>query len=311
MATLTPGNPDVTYTTLTEIPDLMAEFKGAAKDMLPVIGSSRSAKGNPATAFEVGDITIDRDHLANYCHATGLRLGETLPVTYPYVLSFPIVMKVMSAPDFPFKAVGAVHINNTIEQAREIGFEETLTIKVHATNLRKHRKGLLIDLVTEVYSGAELVWRQVSAFLAMGAKLSSSADKAITEREADNGHIVERGEIPANTVPYTWRVDGGDISRYADASGDRNPIHTSKLGAKAFGFPTRIAHGMWSAARMVSGVEPTVPGAVKFSVEFAKPVILPATLAYYATPKEKGWDLQLRKNSNLDTIHAIGTIEEL
>src|SRR3546814_9218894 len=38
-------------------------------------------------------------------------------------------------------------------------------LSVHAENLREHRKGLLIDVITEIRVGRELVWRQTSSFL--------------------------------------------------------------------------------------------------------------------------------------------------
>ena len=169
---------EVSYKELPKIPALMDEYRNAVKDILPVVGSTRSAKDNPKTAFEVRGVKIDVPHLAAYCSATDLRLTNELPLTYPYVLSFPIVMKVLTAPDFPFGAVGAVHLNNVIEQKRALTVDDVLDIKVHAENLREHNKGLLIDLVTEITAGGEVVWRQVSGFLAKGAKLSSSSPLA-------------------------------------------------------------------------------------------------------------------------------------
>ena len=100
----------VTYKELSSIPDLMTEYKGAAKDLAPVIGAKRSAKTDPATGFEVSGVKVDIAHLAAFTAATDQRLGNELPYTYPYVLSFPLAMKVMSTPDFPFNAVGAVHL---------------------------------------------------------------------------------------------------------------------------------------------------------------------------------------------------------
>jgi acyl dehydratase len=38
------------------------------------------------------------------------------------------------------------------------------------------------------------------------------------------------------------------ISRYAEASGDRNPIHTDEVFARAAGLPGVIAHGMLTMA---------------------------------------------------------------
>lgn len=301
---------EVSYKELPKIPALMDEYRNAVKDILPVVGSTRSAKDNPKTAFEVRGVKIDVPHLAAYCSATDLRLSNELPLTYPYVLSFPIVMKVLTAPDFPFGAVGAVHLNNVIEQKRALTVDDVLDIKVHAENLREHNKGLLIDLVTEITSAGEVVWRQVSGFLAKGAKLSSSSPLAGGEKT--DGVILPITELADPRPTATVRVTPSQIKDYAEASGDKNPIHVSGVGAKAFGFPAVIAHGMWSAARLLATLEGEIPSAARYTVQFAKPVTLPASVAVFTEKAANGgWDIQLRKASKLDTVHAVAKIEKL
>ena len=301
---------EVSYKELPKIPALMDEYRNAVKDILPVVGSTRSAKDNPKTAFEVRGVKIDVPHLAAYCSATDLRLTNELPLTYPYVLSFPIVMKVLTAPDFPFGAVGAVHLNNVIEQKRALTVDDVLDIKVHAENLREHNKGLLIDLVTEITSGGEVVWRQVSGFLAKGAKLSSSSPLAGGEKT--DGVILPITELADPRPTANVRVTPSQIKDYAEASGDKNPIHVSGVGAKAFGFPAVIAHGMWSAARLLATLEGEIPSAARYTVQFAKPVTLPATVAVFTQKAANGdCDIQLRKASKLDTVHAVAKIEKL
>jgi len=43
-------------------------------------------------------------------------------------------------------------------------------------------------------------------------------------------------------------VTQADINRYAEASGDRNPVHLDPVAAAASVFGTRVAHGMMVAA---------------------------------------------------------------
>ena len=58
-----------------------------------------------------------------------------------------------------------------------------------------------------------------------------------------------------------WKLKGDLGRRFAAISGDRNPIHLYPLTAKAFGFPTNIAHGMWTKSRALGGVaEPSAQG---------------------------------------------------
>ena len=205
-----------------------------------------------------------------------------LPITYPFTLTFPAVMKLVVARGFPFTAVGAVHAENVIEQRRPVSVSEPLDILTHTENLREHRKGLLVDAVSEVSVGRELVWRQVTTFLHQ-QKTSLSGEP--------------KPESPPEQVPppptRTLRVDQRTIGRYAGVSGDRNPIHVSTLGAKAFGFPRPIAHGMWSAAAVLGAVEGRIPEQVTYRVKFGKPIFLPSTVNLYADRSDAGWDLSL------------------
>jgi acyl dehydratase len=191
-------------------------------------------------------------------------------------------MKLMVSKEFPFPAVGSVHAENVIESLRPISVSEPLDLSVHAENLREHRKGLLIDVITEIRVGRELVWRQTSSFL--NQQKTSLSGETRPEPKAD-----EVPPMPMTTI----RVDQTTISKYASISGDRNPIHVSSLGAKAFGFPKTIAHGMWSAAALLRTVEGDVADKVTYSVRFGKPILLPATLNAYADRVDNGWDLSL------------------
>ena len=56
---------------------------------------------------------------------------------------------------------------------------------------------------------------------------------------------------PGDTLPEL-RVtpDAGLTKRYAEASGDPNPIHTDEDFAKSVGLPGTILHGLWSMAQV-------------------------------------------------------------
>lgn len=54
-------------------------------------------------------------------------------------------------------------------------------------------------------------------------------------------------ELEERTTPP---VDRDQLRRYAEASGDQNPIHLSDEAAEAAGLPGVIAHGMLTVATM-------------------------------------------------------------
>jgi hypothetical protein len=148
---------------LPGMPGTLDIYARAVRSALPVVGASGDSA--PDTTLTLSGVKVDPDNLAAYDRVTGLRFGDTLPLTYPFTLVFPIVMKLMVSDGFPFPAIGSVHAENVIEQFRPISVSEPLDVSVHAENLREHRKGLLIDVVSEIRVGRELVWRQTSSFL--------------------------------------------------------------------------------------------------------------------------------------------------
>lgn len=260
-------------------------YRRAVVGMLPGIGKSGPIKADahlPDTELALSDVKVDLDQLRAYCASTGQRFGGTLPLTFPFVMQFPLVMELLVARDFPFSAVGSVHVENTIERIRPVGVTEPLSIRTHTENLREHRKGMLVDAISEFSVGNELVARQTATFLSQ--QRTSLSDG-------------ERGEAPKDRRPAppdaTLVANLGLIRKYASASGDRNPIHMSDLGAKAFGFPRAIAHGMWTAARVVANVEGQLDDKVTYNVRFGKPIVLPAKVNLYTTRTGDGFDLSV------------------
>ena len=88
------------------------------------------------------------------------------------------------------------------------------------------------------------------------------------------------GEESAPEVVYeeTTKVDEDQTHRYAEASGDHNPIHTDENVAKMAGLPGIINHGMCTMAiaakGAVNGLAAGDPERIKkVSVRFTKPVI--------------------------------------
>jgi acyl dehydratase len=268
----------------------------AAAGALPFVSRGDALPDRKVT---VEGLTIDPANVAAYAAVTGLRFGDTVPLTYPFAVTFPSVMSLVSGFDFPFAAMGSVHVENRITQYQPIAVTDTVDVAVHAENLREHRKGLLVDLVTDVKVGNDTAWHQVTTFLHQQRTSLSGEPKSEPKKQPKLP--------PPNAL---LRITPGQIRRYASVGGDHNPIHTSSIGAKLFGFPTTIAHGMYTAAAVLANIEGQLPDAVDYSVRFGKPVLLPATAALYIDRTSDGWELALR-NVSKGYPHLTGTIKAL
>ncbi len=86
----------------------------------------------------------------------------------------------------------------------------------------------------------------------------------------------EAGTVLEEKVFY---LDRALLKRYADASGDQNPIHQNEEFAVSVGLPNVIAHGMLTMALVGKYVSDFAGGSAKvleFGARFIKPVIVPA-----------------------------------
>lgn len=250
----------------------------------------RAPTALPDVVHEVRGVRADADHLTAYQHLVGESASDRLPAGFVHVLAFPVAFAVMVRPDFPLPLLGLVHVANHVTQHAPVTLGDALDVRAWAEKLRPHRAGTTVDLVAEVRVGDALVWRGVSTYLAKGVQLA--------------GRPTDEARPPEFVAPQPtgrWRLAADTGRRYAAVSGDHNPIHLSAVSAKALGFPRAIAHGMYTAARALADVGASRGDAFTWSVEFAKPALLPGTVTVRVAPDGDGtttfagWDARTGK----------------
>lgn len=235
-----------------------------------------------------------------YRAVCGFPDGDRLPVTYPFVLSAPLHMELLVSDAFPLPVLGIVHVRNAITQRRAIGQDEVLDIECTLHGPRPAAKGLEFDLHTRVLSAGEEVWECVSTLLrrtrSKGRKVRSSERKSA-------------GFTPSTTLE--WHIPSDTGRRYGGVSGDRNPIHLYTLTAKLFGFPSAIAHGMWSKARCLAELEPLLPREpFRVEVSFKLPIMLPSNVQFQYCAAGEGIEFAV-KDSGGKKPHLSGTVTAL
>jgi acyl dehydratase len=277
----------------------------APPDLLPlyaraVLGSILPGGDDlPDRRLELRELPVDRDHLAHYDRVCGFRLGDELPATYPHVLAFPLALQLMTDRSFPFSLLGLVHVANRIDQRRALRADEPATLRVWAQDLRPHPRGRQFDVVAEAEVDGEVAWSERSAYLRQGEGGSSGASRD------------DRDEEPEPQEPIaTWNVLGDIGRRYAEVSGDRNPIHLHSLSARLFGVRGPIAHGMWMKAHCLAALAGRLPASYRAEVRFTSPLKVPSKVDFAADRNGGSWRFALRSRGS-ERPHLTGSIEPL
>jgi acyl dehydratase len=304
--------------TLDSSPAILPLYVRAAAPLIP--GASLlpfvpgRGKDVPDLELMLAGVRPDPDAVAAYAKVCGFSLRDHLPPTYPQVLAFPLHMAVMADGRFPFGAVGLVHVENRIAQHRPIGLGEELKLVVRPTPLQPHKRGQTFSLLTEAWSGRQKAWESESTMLRRGSSKTavevSTAMRSKARPHGDDGagESDDANAEPALTPSAGWRL-GGDLGRrYAAVSGDRNPIHMHSLTAKPLGFPSAIAHGMWTKARCLAALEGRLPDAFAVEVSFRKPIRLPGKVEFLSNAGSETIDFAVR-DAKRQIPHLDGHVE--
>ncbi|MGY2374128.1 MaoC family dehydratase [Pseudomonas sp. SDO524_S393] len=220
-------------------------------------------------------VALSPSDIAAYGRACGFRREQGVPLSYPHVLAFPLHLMLLTRPSFPYPASGMVHLANRIHQHRRLHEGQALRLEVYCERWVAHPKGQALSIATRAYGDDALVWESDSLYLRRDVKAP------VGEPWGDGLPLPEEGLL--RTQRWTLPADLG--RRFAKVSGDFNPIHTSVIGAKIFGFRRAIAHGMWTLGRALAAQQP--PGGLdqaEAHCEFKLPIFLPGQVALWSRP---------------------------
>ncbi|MQY16044.1 hypothetical protein SRB5_62360 [Streptomyces sp. RB5] len=254
----------------------------------------------PTEVLRLAPTLPSEDHVRRYAKVCGYSEAPAhLPPLYPHIAAFPLAMRLMTSPAFPYPVLGMVHLSNRIDHIRPITATEPLTYEVWTENLRPHPKGKAFDVRSRALSNDTPVWDETSTYLARGK--GEGTTPPWPTRDFTTPSLTE-----------TWQVTQSTIRTYAATSGDRNPIHLHPLTARLFGFPRSIAHGMWTKARSLASLSSAalLPDAYTATTDFRAPVLLPATPEFRAASTSEGTAFALRR-PNDEKEHLRGLITPL
>lgn len=262
----------------------LTEMPSVAGTMLS--GLLRARDGVPedpgtlkAATVQLDGMRLDPARVARYRQACGFAAGPHMPVTWPFVWLFPLQLEMLTAPGWPIRPVGMVHLGVDFHLHRPLQDGEVVTGRCRLGAACASPRGLEFEMLLDLDGlGGDPVWRGQSRVLARSARNRRRTSSREPQSDSSGPELQPVGRFTAS--PRTsWE--------YARASSDWNPIHLGWLGARPFGFRQPIAHGMWSVARALAvlglgdGAEPASVEAV-----FKAPMYLPAHVDVLVGPVE-------------------------
>lgn len=245
--------------------------------LLPGSPLKKAVDPNTPVTLEASahNVHIDADKLHQYAAICGFPASNTLPPTYIQVLAAPLHAALLAAPEFAYKPLGLVHITQRIHQIRPILHTERLDLSARIVIYRQTPRGIEFDIETTAKSSNQLVWQSTGTMLVRSKSTSPKNSK--TKQPA----------TPESTAPpnpnrsLIIRAPEDLGRRYAQISGDFNPIHLHATSARLFGFRRAIIHGMWSLARSIGELHDDIsPENLHIYAEFRRPIELPSRLLF-------------------------------
>jgi acyl dehydratase len=165
--------------------------------------------------------------------------GIVAPPMFAAAVTWDALMLAVTDPEVQADLVRLVHGEQDMEFFRPIRPGDVIdaTAKILSIETRATGEAMVVELNASTRDANPLQKTLFNAFIRGPRNRSVAAEPRIIEPP--------RGE-PLFTVAQT--IDPDQTFRYADASGDRNPIHTDPGFAKMAGLPGIIVHGLCTMA---------------------------------------------------------------
>jgi len=243
-----------------------------------------AAKLTRTIAFEP-DIT----HIKAFKDVCKLKdADDSIPFLYPaVVLLYPNIC-LLASPDYPFPAVGSVHVYNTTTLMQPLSSKQKYKSVLAADKTIRHaKKGSEVEFVSSMsdHTSGKSVWTNSTKFLVMHnqRKKSDTNTSATVGAQSTPWPEPETASLKL-LLEDTWALGPNASREYAAVSKDYNPIHTSSLIAKLFGFPGIIMHGMYMITRAASECQQAMGDQVSYplqvSTKFQRPCVLPQKVLF-------------------------------
>ncbi|MBC7792531.1 MAG: MaoC family dehydratase N-terminal domain-containing protein [Clostridia bacterium] len=227
-------------------------------------------------------------HIAAYIDATGdVACGDFAPPMMAVAMSIQGALPLLKRSDIigdPARLAYMVHAEEQITWFSPLRAGDELSVAADLLARDQRASGEAIIVATQVKNQRrERIAQTRSTLLIRNPKPASlRALRAETTR---------RVTPPQPTFSMQWQVDPDQAERYANASGDHNPVHLDNDAARKVGLKGRILHGMCTMAfaqrTVITKLCDSDSTRLKsLQARFVKPVFPGDILTCFGWPKE-------------------------
>lgn len=253
--------------------DAKAMLNQATGQAEPVVLDGDAVRGKSETR----EFAVDGERLAAYAAATGdtrpSRVsGEVASPAFAFVPLTRLLFDVAAQVAGTLSPTGLVHTHQRFTAREPIVAGDRLRVDAHVADLRDSRFGGVVTIVADTSreDGTALGRQVVTALVVGSTTVNPVEDPAYAPSDLAAGGA---GRPDGGTLAID--VDRDHPARYAEPSGDHNPIHLDAAFARAQGFPGPIVHGMCTLALACHALEAMRGEAAEpagLAVEFTRPV---------------------------------------
>lgn len=217
---------------------------------------------------------VTEDALRAYAEATGGRTAGPVFAIVPAWQTIPAASRSVASVEARRRIVHAaqdIHLHAPVEAGM------SLVTTAAPIGIFARRSGAALVIRAESRADGRMVAEQYVTELFRGL--------AVDEERGEPAPEVPEGGRAGDPHEETFDVGPDQAERYAQASGDHNPIHLDDEAARAVGLPGRILHGLCTlalAGRAVAAAAGREPS--RLAVRFSAPVPLGTTLTTRVWP---------------------------
>ncbi len=177
--------------------------------------------------------------------------GIVAPPIFPVRLTKEVMFKAVTDPGLNADLLRLVHGEQDKKFFRPIRPWDLVATRATIAGVEDKSSGQILKVTMRCYEEGELADQADQAlFIRASKKAAAAAGAGAGEKKGDEAAAAASGSAGKGEVLFEskMKVTDDQTLRYAEASGDNNPIHVDPEVAKMAGFPAMILQGLCTMA---------------------------------------------------------------